>query len=529
LSDTQDNSPVNGPEAPPQDEAQVGGADTPTLPIDRRWGDPSSWAPYRPPAGGPGTEADLVATGQLPAAEPPTSEMPPVGAPSEPAAWASWAALDTARTAPTQPPPVPPPGDPYRSWIPPQVAYGEIPASGPSLTAAPAATGDAATGAGRKRRPLAVAALVMAAALLFFGAGVAVGVALDHNGSSSAGLTSNNNGFSSGSGSLSVSQIAKLVEPGVVDITSTLGTQGGEDEGTGMIITSSGDVLTNNHVVANATSITAQIDGTGHVYDLKVLGVDPTADVALLQLEGGSSFATVTLGNSSTVQVGNSVVAIGNALALQGAPTVTSGTISAINRSITASDDATNSSENLSGLLQTDASINPGNSGGPLINTSGVVIGMNTAAATGSETQTATNIGFAIPINTALSIVHQIELGQSNSKIDLGQHGLLGVGVLSVSQAESQQGLSDPFQTYTPPAASGAVVVEVDPGTPAAAAGIQVGDVIVGFDGRKISSPTDLSNVIHHLQPGTSASVTWVDLNHQQHTTTVVLAIAAVL
>jgi S1-C subfamily serine protease len=372
----------------------------------------------------------------------------------------------------------------------------------------------------------------MAGVIAFGGGGVAVGIALDHNGSSNAGLTSNSNPtgtFSNRSGLLSVAEIAKRVEPGVVDITSTLGEQAGEDEGTGMIITSSGDVLTNNHVVDGATSITAQIDGTGHTYDLKVLGVDPTADVALLQLEGGSSFATVTLGSSSTVQVGDSVVAIGNALALQGAPTVTSGTISAIDRSITASDDATDSSENLSGLLQTDASINPGNSGGPLINTTGQIIGMNTAAATGSQTQTATNIGFAIPINTALSIVRQIEQGQSSSTIYIGQHGLLGVGVLSVKQAEGQQGLSDPFQTYTAPVASGAVVVEVDPGTPAAGAGIQVGDVIVSFDGKTISSPSDLANAIHRLQPGTTAPVTWVEVNHQQHTASIVLAIASVL
>jgi S1-C subfamily serine protease len=414
VTETPDNSPGDGPEGAPEGAGRGAGADEPTLPVSQSWSDPSSWAPFRPPSAQEGAEAGVTAaTGELPPVEPVTSEMPPVGERAEPAPWTSWAAFEAARTEqteptlPTQPGPAGPAGVPFAAWVPPQGTYGGAPPSAPPFAAAPAGASESAAAA-KKRRPFTVAALVMAGVIVCGGAGVGVGVALDHNGSSNAGLTSNSNGFASGSGTLSVAQIAKMVEPGVVDITSTLGEQGGEDEGTGMIITSTGDVLTNNHVVADATSITAQIDGTGHVYHLKVLGVDPTADVALLQLEGGSSFATVTLGNSSTVQVGSSVVAIGNALALEGAPTVTSGTISAINRSITASDDSTNSSENLSGLLQTDASINPGNSGGPLINTTGEVIGMNTAAATGSAAQAATNIGFAIPINTALAIVHQI-------------------------------------------------------------------------------------------------------------------------
>ena len=186
---------------------------------------------------------------------------------------------------------------------------------------------------------------------------------------------------------LNIPAIAAKVDPATVDITSILSTEDAEAEGTGMILTSNGEVLTNNHVIAGATTITAQVDGKGQKFTVKVLGADPTDDVALVLLEGASGLPHVTTANSSAVKVGDPVVAIGNALGLGGTPTVTSGIISALGRSITASDEGATTSEHLKGLLQTDAPINPGNSGGPLVNAAGQVIGMDTAAATGSAAQ----------------------------------------------------------------------------------------------------------------------------------------------
>jgi serine protease Do len=173
------------------------------------------------------------------------------------------------------------------------------------------------------------------------------------------------------------------------------------DEGTGMIITSTGEVITNNHVIADAKSISVKVPGHSGTYSASVVGTDPTDDVALLQLHGISNLPTVTFGNSSHVVVGERVLAIGNALGLGGSPTVTSGIVSALGRTVSASDPVTGLHETLTNMIQTDAPINPGNSGGPLVNMKGHVIGMDTAAATsaGPGNGSAQDIGFAIPVN----------------------------------------------------------------------------------------------------------------------------------
>ncbi len=393
----------------------------------------------------------------------------------------------------------------------------------------------AATATPKRKRSYKAAALIAAGLLVCGGGGTAIGLALGSSGSPSGSLQSANGGTAisqlppgSASGpALSVSAIAKRVEPAVVDVTASVDGQP-QDEGTGMIITSDGEVLTNNHVVEGATSLSAQINGTGRVYEARVLGVDPSHDVALIQLENASGLRTVTLGNSSDLAVGQSVVAIGNALALPGPLTVTSGTISALGRSITAGDSAAGTSENLTGLIQMDASINPGNSGGPLLNAEGQVIGMNTAAATGSSAQPATNVGFAIPINAAVGIVQQIQRGQSSPDLVIGQRGLIGVKIETVSVAESQQGLGGVFGQYVAPVSSGAVVVQVVAGTPAAGTALTVGDVIVSLGGHAVTSPDDVSNVLGAYRPGQSVSIDWVDSNHQHHSATIVLGTAPV-
>ncbi len=306
-------------------------------------------------------------------------------------------------------------------------------------------------------------------------------------------------------GKLNVSSVVAKVDPAVVDITATDTYQNAVSAGTGMILTANGEVLTNNHVVAGATTITAQVDGSGPKYTAKVIGTDSSHDVALLQLQGVSGLHTVAVGNSANVKVGESVVAIGNALDLPGLPTVTDGIVSALNRSITASDQLSGNTENLSGLLQTDAPLSPGNSGGPLVNGAGQVIGMNTAAATGSSAQSASDIGFAIPINEALSIASEIQTGQSGSSIQIGQPAFLGVDVEDVPPAQSGF-----FGGYTPPVSSGALVVSVVPSTPAASAGLVAGDVITSFGGKAISSVAALRSAIAGDHPGQSASISWV-------------------
>jgi len=306
-------------------------------------------------------------------------------------------------------------------------------------------------------------------------------------------------------GKLNVSSVVAKVDPAVVDITATETYQNAVSAGTGMILTSNGVVLTNNHVIAGATSITAQVDGSGPKYTAKVIGTDPSHDVALLQLQGVSGLHTVAVGNSANVKVGDSVVAIGNALDLPGLPTVTDGIVSALNRSITASDQLSGNTENLSGLLQTDAPLSPGNSGGPLVNGAGQVIGMNTAAATGSSAQSASNIGFAIPINEALSIASEIQKGQTSPSIQIGQPAFLGVDVEDVPPAQSGY-----FGGYTPPVSSGALVVSVVPSAPAASAGLVAGDVITSFGGQTISSVAALTAAITGDHPGQSVSIGWV-------------------
>lgn len=327
----------------------------------------------------------------------------------------------------------------------------------------------------------------------------------------------------SGNGKINVSKVVAEVDPGVVDINSSDSYTGASDAGTGMILTSNGEVLTNNHVIAGGTTITAQIDGSGPKYRAKVVGTDPTQDVALLQLQGVSGLHPLKMGNSAAVQVGEPVVAIGNALALPGSPTVTEGIISALNRSISASDSGSGTVEHLVGMFQTDAPLSPGNSGGPLVNGSGQVIAMNTAAATGSGGQNASNIGFAIPINEALSIASQIQKGEASSKVVIGTPAFLGIEAENVSSGSSG-GFFGGYFGYTPPVSSGALVAAVIPNTPASSAGLVAGDVITSFGGQSISSVSSLTTAIDGYHPGQRVQVGWVTSSDTKESATVILA-----
>ena len=290
---------------------------------------------------------------------------------------------------------------------------------------------------------------------------------------------------------LTIPTLVQRVLPAVVSID--VKGQGTEDQGTGMIISSNGLVITNNHVIAaaaNGGTITVTRSGSTTSLPATLIGTNPIDDVALLRINGASGLPTVTFGNSNALVVGDAVVAIGNALGLAaGTPTVTQGIVSALGRTVTAG--TSSSSETLSNMIQTDAAINPGNSGGPLLDARGDVIGMNTAVAgTLPDGTSAQNIGFAIPVSTIESLLKSLEAGQS-----VVNHGaFIGVEVMSMTPTLQLQ--------YGFTVSTGAVVMSVIANTGAARAGVRQGDVIVSLNGTTINNTQDLTSVLSDLHPG---------------------------
>jgi S1-C subfamily serine protease len=316
--------------------------------------------------------------------------------------------------------------------------------------------------------------------------------------------------------------IAARVDPSVVDITVQLAFGQGEAAGTGIVLTSTGEVLTNNHVVENATRISVTVPGRHYSYSARVLGVDPTADVALLQMENVAGLRPAALGSSRDLAVGQRVVAIGNALGRNGTPAVTSGTITALNRSITAAD-PTNGAEQLHGLIETSAPLAPGDSGGPLVNALGQVVGMDTAAAT-SPDGTSSRAGYAIPIDTARTIVHEILAGTPNPQIVVGARAFLGVQVTDASQAGFFPGVG-----FFGATSQGALILGVVPGSPADDAGLLPGDVIVSFAGQAVPSQSTLRRLILEHRPGQTVEITWIDPFGQEETASVRLVAGPVV
>ena len=290
---------------------------------------------------------------------------------------------------------------------------------------------------------------------------------------------------------MSIPKLVDRVQPSVVSID--VKGSGEEDQGTGMIISSNGLVVTNNHVIAAAVqsgTITVTRTGSTKSIPAVLVGTNPIDDVALIKIEGVSHLPAVTFGNSNSLVVGDAVVAIGNALGLAaGTPTVTSGIVSALGRTVTAG--TTTSTETLDNMIQTDAAINPGNSGGPLLDSSGDVVGMNTAVAgTLADGTNAQNIGFAIPAATIESLLKSLRAGES-----VVTHGaFIGVEITSMNpELQAEYGFT---------VSSGAVVMSVISGTGAAAAGVKQGDIIVGINGTAVTSAQDVSSVISALKPG---------------------------
>lgn len=275
---------------------------------------------------------------------------------------------------------------------------------------------------------------------------------------------------------------------GVVVINTALGLQGGAAAGTGIVLSSSGEVLTNNHVIRGATSVKVVIPGTSHAYTARVVGYDVADDVAILRAVGASHLKTVSTAASARLRVRQAVRAVGNANGT-GRLVSARGSITGLRRSIVVSDD-TSGTENLAGLIETNAALQPGDSGGPLFNAAGKVIGMDTAASTGLVSTRADS--YAVPIARALSVAKQIVAGHSTARVHVGATAFLGIEV---------QGGD----------ARVVVVGGIIPGGPAESAGLAPGDVITSVDGRAITTPSSLTSYLLTRKPGDSVTIGYAD------------------
>jgi S1-C subfamily serine protease len=287
----------------------------------------------------------------------------------------------------------------------------------------------------------------------------------------------------------------------MVNINTGLGYQDAVAAGTGIVLSARGLVVTNNHVIAGATTISATDLGNGNTYSATVVGYDRSADLAVLRLSGANGLSYMHLPTSTTLRKGQSIISIGNAGGL-GSPAVSSGTVLALDQQITASLALTGSSEHLSGLVATTADIVPGDSGGALLTTSGRLAGINVAA---SEGLAAPITGFAIPVATVKSVVAQITNATANPNIHLGPTALLGV--LTDSQ----------------PSVNGVLVYKTIPGSPAGSV-LAAGDTITGINNTPITTPTSLTEAILPDHPGDTVSISWTDSSGVVHSAKVTLS-----
>ncbi len=405
-----------------------------------------------------------------------------------------WGAPDPYVTAPLRVPP----GRRHESWDPPTPAYGTPTVSRPPAGRIPPRPPKASIAAG-----LIAGATALAVAL----AGGTV--VIDHNKSplswagqpgaaaaTDTGKTGNPappKRSTAPAPVLSVPAVTALVNPGVVVINSQLGYQA-EAAGTGMVLSPNGVILTNNHVIANATRISVTVVSTQRHYVADVVGTAASSDVAVLQLEGATGLAAVPLDNSDSVTKGQSVVAIGNAGG-SGSLSVVTGTVTSTNRPITASDQHGGSSERLTGMIEVLAPIRAGDSGGPLANRAGKVIGMDTAASVlQRSTPGAHTYGYAIPINRALAVADSLRRASNR--------GYLGVNVEPANpQANS----------------GGAQVIATTPNSPAEVAGVQAGDTITELNGEPVTSADSLTKSLSKSKPGQQVSLGWVDQFGEAH------------
>ena len=522
-----------------------------------------------PPVGSPSTDPTVTQqhplTQPVPHVQPPTEapypgqpvvvagdDLFPAGAHPAPAApWAptpapgTWGAVPAPGWGPTGQMPTPAPGgwgagvgggQPPTTWPPSPYGYYPAPAAPP------------AKARGHKGQVAVIASLVAVVALLL---GATVGHATwptDTTATSAQSPTSGSGGsgtsggssfpFGSGSGGsgssgssgssttgsgapANVTAVAAKVSSDLVDINTNLSYESEQAAGTGIVLTSNGEILTNNHVIDGATSISVTDIGNGQTYKANVVGYDRTGDVAVVQLVGASGLKTATVA-SSQPSVGEGVVGVGNAGGTGGTPSSAGGSVTALGQSITASDSGGGNSENLTGLLETNCDIQPGDSGGALVESDGDVVGMDTAASTDSTELSGGAQAYAIPINTALSIAKSIEEGRASSTIHIGTTAFLGVQVQD-SSTSSGSGSFLPGSS-----GSGTVGAAVDgtlTGSPGASAGLAQGDVITAVNNTAVNNASDLSAALEPFHPGNVIHLTWTDQSGSSHTSSITLAV----
>jgi S1-C subfamily serine protease len=282
-------------------------------------------------------------------------------------------------------------------------------------------------------------------------------------------------------GSSDVARAANIIAPSVVTIDSV--TANSESVGTGIIITSDGEILTNSHVVEDAKEVRVRLSGATDAITADVLATDPSNDIGLIKLRNTTGLTAATFANAESIAVGDQVVAVGYALALDGGPSVTSGIISALNRTLQMDEETF-----LNRLIQTDAAISSGNSGGPLINMNGQVIGINTAVANGGGNSAANNIGFAISVGEVQRVARILQDQSNGTSRD---QGFLGISLGSRDDG-----------------GSGAIIGEVTAGSPAEKAGVKVKDIVLSVNGQLITGDTSLVAIIRDSAPGDKITIT---------------------
>jgi putative serine protease PepD len=345
----------------------------------------------------------------------------------------------------------------------------------------------------KSRRPLRALALAFAVVAVGFGGGILGTIAADEwnitigstriSGSSNAPLvTSEVDSDDPSLGTTVVAQVVNQLADSVVTINSQISDATGEGEasGTGVVLTSDGEILTNAHVVEGATKVSVRFAGETEPRTATVLASDPGNDLALLKIDA-TNLKPATFARPGTIRIGDQVIAIGYALALDGGPSVTSGIISALKRTIITESGA------LNGLIQTDAAISSGNSGGPLVNLRGEVVGINTAVARSDVNQAATNIGFSISVDEIVPVLEQL---RSQASGVVRQEGFLGVGLAARTDG-----------------GQGAIITSVQPDSPASLAGIQEDDIVLSVDGEPIDGQAGLVAAIRDAAPGQTVEI----------------------
>ena len=338
----------------------------------------------------------------------------------------------------------------------------------------------------RRRRP----GTILVALLVGFAGGIAGAVVADELNIGSSSTTSSNSPVQLSEvdsddpsiGDTVIAQVANVLADSVVTISAVVddGFESGEATGTGVVLTADGEILTNAHVVDGASEVRVRFAGETEPRTAQVIASEIGNDLALLKIEA-TGLKPATFAQPDTVRIGDTVVAIGYALALDGGPTVTSGIISALKRTIVTDSGA------LNGLIQTDAPISSGNSGGPLVNLRGEVVGINTAVARGDAMSAANNVGFSIGVEEVLRVLEQLR-AQANSTDS--KEGYLGVGL---------EGRTDGGQ--------GAIITEVEPDSPADVAGIKVDDVVLSVNGEPITGQAGLVAAIRDRSPGDTVEI----------------------